>query len=87
MAKLIYYVNIIVFAGMMQIFSTVPSMAENHEEGWIFLRSAESFPVINKDAGFKKSRNQIDKALTKLRKDGHIKTISKNDKNVYLRLK
>lgn len=35
----------------------------------------------------KKPRNQIDPALTKLRKEGYVKTINKNGKTVYLRLK
>ena len=35
----------------------------------------------------KKSRPQIDNALSKLRKEGYIKTITRNGANVYLRLK
>jgi len=35
----------------------------------------------------KKSRPQIDNALSKLRKEGYIKTIVKGGNNVYLRLK
>jgi hypothetical protein len=35
----------------------------------------------------KKPRAQIDNALSKLRKEGYIKSISRNGSNVYLRLK
>lgn len=35
----------------------------------------------------KKPRAQIDNALSKLRKEGYIKTITRNGSSVYLRLK
>ena len=35
----------------------------------------------------KKSRAQVDNALSKLRKEGYIKTLTKNGLNVYVRLK